>query len=77
MQKLGFHIGNGNSYARERIESDIQDIAFTPSRQILVHKYWKTIFIVVFVLSKVFLATSIYFFLEYKHAQEKLTEVRK
>lgn len=78
MQKLGFYIGDGHSYARkEHTRTDTEDIAWTPAQQILVHKHWKTIFIVVFILSKVFLATSIYFFLEYKHTREQLTELRK
>jgi hypothetical protein len=39
----------------------------TSSNHIRVHKAWKTLFIVIFILSKIFLALAIYFFLEYRH----------
>ena len=41
----------------------------TSSNHIRVHKAWKTLFIVIFILSKIFLALAIYFFLEYRHAK--------
>jgi len=41
--------------------------AETSSNHIRVHKAWKTLFIVIFILSKIFLALAIYFFLEYRH----------
>ena len=39
----------------------------TSSNHIRVHKAWKTLFIVVFVLAKIFLALAVYYFLEYRH----------
>lgn len=60
-------LGNGDHVPGRSVE-DLPFIADTS--HIRVRKYWRYIFIVVFVLSKVFLATSIYFFLEYKHQQE-------
>ncbi len=39
----------------------------TFSNHIRVHKAWKTLFIVIFILSKIFLAFAIYYFLEYRH----------
>jgi hypothetical protein len=39
----------------------------TSSNHIRVHKAWKTLFIVIFILSKIFLALAIYYFVEYKH----------
>jgi hypothetical protein len=39
----------------------------TSSNHIRVHKAWKTLFIVVFILSKIFLALAIYYYLEYRH----------
>jgi hypothetical protein len=41
----------------------------TSSNHIRVHKAWKTLFIVIFILSKIFLALAIYFFLEYRHVK--------
>lgn len=39
----------------------------TSSNHIRVHKAWKTMFIIVFVLAKVFLVLAVYYFLEYRH----------
>ena len=41
----------------------------TSSNHIRVHKAWKTLFIVVFILSKIFLALAIYYYLEYRHVK--------
>ena len=41
----------------------------TSSNHIRVHKAWKTLFIVLFVLSKIFLALAIFFYVEYRHAR--------
>jgi hypothetical protein len=42
------------------------------SSHIRVHKIWRTLFIAVFVLSKIFLILAIYYFLEYRHAEKQL-----
>ena len=41
-----------------------------------VHKTWKWIFIAVFILSKIFLICAIYFYLENKHAQEQIKDLK-
>lgn len=41
-----------------------------------VHKSWKAIFIAVFILSKIFLICAIYFYLENKHAQEQIRDLK-
>ena len=41
----------------------------TSSNHIRVHKAWKTLFIVIFILSKIFLALAIYYYLEYRHVK--------
>lgn len=41
-----------------------------------VHKSWKWIFITVFILSKIFLISAIYFYLENKHAQEEVRDLK-
>jgi hypothetical protein len=40
------------------------------SNHIRVHKVWKTLFIMVFILSKIFLALAIWFYVEYRHARQ-------
>jgi hypothetical protein len=40
-----------------------------------VHKIWRTVFIAVFILSKIFLILAIYYFLEYRHAEKRLNRV--
>jgi hypothetical protein len=59
---------NGNGRRHERKGSGYLHVE-TSSNHIRVHKAWKTLFIVIFVLSKIFLALAIYFFLEYRHVK--------
>jgi hypothetical protein len=44
---------------------------------IRVHKRWRTFFIIVFVLSKILLALSIYYFLEYRHTQKHVQQLEE
>ena len=46
------------------------------SNHIRVHKAWKTLFIVVFVLSKIFLALAIWFYVEYRHARQEVRQAQ-
>jgi len=43
---------------------------------IRVHKNWKWIFAAIFILSKVFLACAIYFYLENRQAQQQIQELK-
>jgi len=45
------------------------------SNQIRVHKIWRSLFIAVFILSKIFLILAIYYFLEYRHAEKQLNRL--
>jgi hypothetical protein len=56
--------GNGRGHARKG--SGYLHVE-TSSNHIRVHKAWKTLFVVIFILSKIFLAFAIYYFLEYRH----------
>lgn len=47
------------------------------SNHIRVHKAWKTLFIIVFVLSKIFLALAIWFYVEYRHARQEVRQVQE
>jgi len=44
---------------------------------IRVRKYWRTLFIIVFILSKIFLILSIYYFLEYRHKSEQVHQLQE
>jgi len=46
------------------------------SSHIRVHKTWKWVFAAVFVLSKIFLICSIYFYLENRQAQQQIQELK-
>ncbi|QHS55497.1 hypothetical protein GWR56_08070 [Mucilaginibacter sp. 14171R-50] len=46
------------------------------SNHMKVHKVWKTIFIGVFILGKIFLACAIYFYLENRQAQQQLKDLK-
>ena len=58
----------GNGRNREQRGANYLHVE-TSSNHIRVHKAWKTLFIVIFILSKIFLALAIYFFLEYRHVK--------
>lgn len=46
------------------------------SNHMKVHKTWKWVFIAVFILSKIFLACAIYFYLENRQAREQIKELK-
>jgi hypothetical protein len=46
------------------------------SNHMKVHKTWKWVFIAIFVLSKIFLAGAIYFYLENRQAQQQLNDLK-
>jgi hypothetical protein len=58
----------GNGRNREQRGTKYLQVE-TSSNHIRVHKAWKTLFIVIFIMSKIFLALAIYFFLEYRHVK--------
>ena len=45
------------------------------SNHIRVHKVWRSLFIALFILSKIFLILAIYYFLEYRHAEKQLNQI--
>jgi len=54
--------GDRSEYVSARESSD----------HIRVHKIWRTLFVVVFVLAKIFLILAIYYFIEFRHAEKQL-----
>ncbi|HEY4108984.1 hypothetical protein [Puia sp.] len=46
------------------------------SNHIRVHKIWRSLFIAVFILSKIFLILAIYYFLQYRHAEKQASQVQ-
>jgi anti-sigma-K factor RskA len=44
---------------------------------IKVHKYWRTAFIAIFILSKILLALAIYYFVEYRHAEKQIIQMEQ
>lgn len=61
------HNGSGGTHFID-VESQVSHIR--------VHKNWKWIFAAVFILSKVFLACAIYFYLENRQAQQQIQELK-
>lgn len=60
-----------NDFEKERyIEVEAE------SSHMRVHKSWKWVFAAVFVLSKIFLICSIYFYLENRQAQQQIQELK-
>ncbi len=47
------------------------------SSHIRVHKIWRWVFGVVFILGKIFLIFAIYFYLENRHAQQEIEQLKR
>lgn len=47
------------------------------STHIRVHKYWRLAFIVVFILSKIWLGLAIYYFVQNQHAQMEILQLQE
>jgi hypothetical protein len=58
--------GNANQFIEVEAES----------KHIRVHKLWRWVFGAVFILSKIFLIASIYYFLENRQAQQQIQELK-
>ncbi|PJJ83221.1 hypothetical protein [Mucilaginibacter auburnensis] len=63
-----------NDFREERKSPYIEVEA--ESNYMRVHKNWKLVFAVVFILSKIFLACTIYFYLESRQAKQQLQETK-
>ncbi len=72
--------GNGPGSAKRRAGGE-KGLEYIPvqvsSPYIRVHKHWRTAFIVIFILSKLLLAASIYYFVQYQHAQKDLQRFKR
>lgn len=66
---------NGRQYRRRHSTEYIP--VETSSPYITVHKAWRTWFIVFCILSKITLGFSIYYFLEYRHAQKQIQQLEE
>jgi hypothetical protein len=70
-EKANGHNGRKpNGSAEQFIEVEAE------SRYFRVHQNWTWIFVVVFVLGKIFLACAIYFYLENRQAQQQIRELK-
>ena len=68
------HAGRQNNYDDPKREQFIE--VESESNQMRVHKNWKWVFAAVFVLSKIFLACTIYFYLENRQAKQQIQELK-
>jgi len=71
--KKGNNTNNQRDAGRER--DSFIDIE-SQNTHIRVHKNWKWVFAAIFILSKVFLACTIYFYLENRQAQQQILELK-
>ncbi len=76
-EPLKFKKGNNANNQKDsgRMRDSFIDIE-SQNTHIRVHKNWKWVFAAIFVLSKVFLACAIYFYLENRQAQEQIQELK-
>jgi hypothetical protein len=65
---------DGHEFKRENAQQYIEVEA--ENRHMRIHKAWKWIFAIVFILSKIFLICSIYFYLENRQAQRQIRELK-
>lgn len=65
---------NGRDYGRSNRDQYIEVEA--ENNYMRVHKTWKLVFAAVFILSKVFLAFAIYFYLENRQAQQQIQQMK-
>ncbi|MBS1661247.1 MAG: hypothetical protein JST68_09375 [Bacteroidetes bacterium] len=68
--------GEGKSYRRQKSGPEYIPVVVS-SPYIKVHKNWRTFLIAVFILAKVLLAISIYYFLEYRHTQKQVLQLEE
>lgn len=69
---------NGHSNGQETKEKEEEYLSVKHhSSTIRVHKYWRPAFIIIFILSKIFLALSIYYYLQYKHTQKDIQSLQQ
>jgi anti-sigma-K factor RskA len=68
-------VHEGRRYKRNSSGEYIQ--VNVTSDQIKVHKYWRTAFIAVFILSKILLVLAIYYFVEYRHAEKQIIKIEQ
>src|SRR5258708_14683056 len=67
---------NGRQY-RRRQSGEYIPIETSSPYVIMVHKAWRTWFIVFCILSKITLGLSIYYFLEYRHARRQIQQLEE
>ena len=68
---------NGNSHkSRTRKGNDEYIEVEGESSHMRLHKAWRWVFAAVFILGKIFLGFAIYFYLENKHTQEQIQELK-
>ena len=67
---------NQDAYIRQSNEQQYIEVE-AESSHMNIHKNWKWIFIAVFILSKIFLICAIYFYLENRHAQQQVQELKQ
>jgi hypothetical protein len=63
-------------YQRRNHESHFIEVE-AQSSHIKIHKAWRWVFAAVFVLGKIFLATAIYFYIENRHNQQEVQELKQ
>jgi anti-sigma-K factor RskA len=66
-----------NGHHQRQRSAEYIRVESSSSTHIWVHKNWRAWFIVFCITSKIFLALSVYYFVEYRHAQEKIRQLEQ
>ncbi len=65
-----------HQYRRHRSAEYIR-VESSSSSHIWVHRNWRVWFIIFCILSKIFLALSVYYFVEYRHAEQRIQQLEQ
>lgn len=69
LQKIRWDQGNG--YSEPPSNYTFINIQPKDGDHIIVHRWWKTFFIIFFIMSKIFLFLAIFYYLKYRQSQEQ------
>jgi hypothetical protein len=64
-----------NGFYRRSPSAEYIRVESSSSTHIWVHKNWRTWFIIFCIVSKIFVALSVYYFVEYRHSLEKIRQL--
>ena len=76
MKRLAYQSGGNPTYQKQKSGNGVDALPYVSTNShIRVRKYWRYIFLAVVLLAKVFLALSIYYYVEYRHFKKQRQQI--